>query len=273
MTLNGQAPGEGWTWEYFYPNTTKNHDITLDRVWRTGDTTVTLRARLYSTTLQLQHAGPYRHGSGSMIRSSGRSVSTAERKGLFEKTFPVRWLKEGCEPREDHFGSDAQLSEPVLSGLVRDRLHARACCERRDAHLCHRSGGGEVDRRIRVRGLPQPAVTGAGPDRERGRSARCRVLSEAGGTWAAVFDDTVSVPRRYPCRCRYRGHASARGWCARRSPGCASISTGADYIIITHALFRAAADRLAAHRASHNGVRTLPSSMCRTSMMNSTMAI
>jgi hypothetical protein len=254
VTLNGQAPGEGWAWEYFYPNTTKYYDVALDNIWRKGDTTVTLRARLFSTTRNYNSPD---HIARVWINDSlvGDVSFNGRTEGLFAKTFPVRWLKEGSNRVKI-------LSVPTLSSPNQFYLdwfeidYTRENVATRGALTCAiEPVAGTIDRRIAVRGLPQSSVRILDLSGARKISA-VSVQAEAGGTWVAVFDDTISVPRRFLVVADTATMA-VQGMVRKTFPGLRAHLTGADYIIITHALFRAAADRLAAYRASHNGVRAV----------------
>jgi hypothetical protein len=252
VTLNGQAPGEGWTWEYFYPTTNKYHDVTLDRVWRTGDTTATIRARFYSTTRNYNNPD---HIARVLVNDSlvGEISFLGRKAGMFVGTFPVRWLREGVN--HIRFASVTTLSSPNQFYLDWFEIdYAREHVATGGLLVCDVVPVvGTLDRRVRVRGLPQATVKVL--DLTTGRRLNgVSVLPEAGGTWVAVFNDTVSVARR-SLAVTDTAAASPAGLLRKTFKGVRNNATGADYIVITHAAFRAAADRLAAHRAARNGVR------------------
>ncbi|MBK7260262.1 MAG: hypothetical protein IPI01_21155 [Ignavibacteriae bacterium] len=251
VTLNGQAAGEGWAWEYFYPGTTKNHDITLDHVWRGADTTVAIVARFFSTTRNYNTPD---HIARLWMNDSliGEVSFNGRKEGKLTGSFPVRWLKEGANrlkitsiatpssPNQfylDWFDIEYPREHVVTGGMLSSTIAPLA---------------GVPDRRIRVRGLPQPAVKVLDPTG--GRLLTGVAVVSGGGTWSAVFADTVSVARTYLVVADTTTGVPP-GMGLKTMTGLRSHPTGADYIIITHGLFRAAADRLAAHRAAYNGVR------------------
>ncbi len=254
VTLNGQAAGEGWAWEYYYPTTSRTHDVTLDHVWRTGDSTVTLRARFFSTTRNYNNPD---HIARVFVNDSlvGEISFLGRKQGMFSGTFPVRLLREGLN--QIRFTSVVTPSSPnqfyldwFEIGYTRENVAADGLL------LCTVDPApGSVDRRIIVRGLPQEAVKVLDLSSGR-RLTGVTMLPENGGTWSAVFVDTVSVSRRYLTVADIAAAVPA-GMVRKTFTGLRNHATGADYIVITHAAFRAAADRLAAHRAAHNGVRAV----------------
>ncbi len=253
VTLNGQAPGEGWVWEYFYPNTLANHDFTLDNVWKTRDTSVVLRVRLFSTTRNYNNPD---HIARFWINDSLLSDIgfTGRTQGLYHVTFPSRFLKEGTNRLT--IQSVPTASSPNQFYLdwfeveyVRDHVAQSGQL------VCSVSPeSGRTNRRILGRGFPSAAIRAV--DLTNGRVFHDLVVSaEGGGTFAATFDDTVTIARRYLMVSDTSAlHITAPS--RKTFSGLRQRATGADYIIITHSQFHAAANTLAAHRGSHNGVRT-----------------
>ncbi len=254
VTLNGLAPGEGWAWEYFYPNTTANFDCTLDNVWTAGDSTATIRVRLFSTT---RYYNTPDHIARFWINDSllGEKSFQGRTQGLFLVSFPSRWLKEGANSLRiqsiptasspNQFYLDWFEIEYVRSHVA---VNGHAVCS-----LSPRAG--EPEARISVRGFPSPAIRVL--DLTTGRAIQTvTVTADGGGTYRAVFDDTLTVARRYlvvaDTSAMQVTNASRKTFAGLRQHG-----TGADYIIITHGLFRQAANTLAAHRQARNGVRAV----------------
>jgi hypothetical protein len=252
VTLNGEAAGEGWTWEYFYPNTVGQYPVALDNIWKTRDTAVTLRVRLYSTTRSYNTPD---HIARFWINDSllGEKSFNGRTEGLFQVTFSSRLLNEGSNTlRIQSISTASSLNQFYLDWFEIDyvRTHVaqagHALCS-----IAPQSGANSV--RVMARGFPSAGIRAL--DLTNGRVFQdVRVSAEAGGTFAALFDDTLHVPRRYllvadtsALQVPEPGRKTFAG--LRNHPA------GADYIVITHSLFRSAANTLAAHREAVNGVR------------------
>lgn len=253
VTLNGQAPGEGWAWEYFYPNTLVNHDFTLDNVWRIGDTTVTLRVRLYSTTLNYNTPD---HVARFWMNDSllGELSFNGRKEGLYRVSFPVRLLKEGTNRLS--IQSIPTASSPNQFYLDWFELdYVRAHVARSGQLICSISPrNGVADYRITTRGFPSSMIRVL--DLNNGRILQdIAVAPEGGGTYTVQFDDTLRSERRYLVAADSSA-MQVQGLARKTFAGLRQNTAGADYIILTHSLFRSAANILAAHRQVRNSVRT-----------------
>jgi hypothetical protein len=253
ITTNGPVAGEGWVWEYYYPGTTYSHSFTLDNFQGTTDTTAVLRVSFYSTTL---HYNTPDHIARLWVNDSlaGELSFIGRQKGWFEHPIPARWLHEGANTLR--ITSVTTPSTPNQFYLDWFEIDA----PRRNA-----AAGNQLLVKVDpVPGSPVVSINADGfvssvlrvLDVTHGRIIQgASIVDGGGGNFSVSFKDTVTSAREY----LIVADADALPVASRTSgtfQGIRQSSGGADYIVITHGLFRTVAERIAAHRASHNGVRT-----------------
>ncbi|MCK5571364.1 MAG: hypothetical protein KAJ12_01325, partial [Bacteroidetes bacterium] len=94
VTENDPVPGEGWAWEYYFPNTTIDHSFEIDRVDTAGGSMAELRVRLFSTTL---HYNDPDHIARFWLNDSllGEIGFTGREGVTFEQDVPLSLLRDG----------------------------------------------------------------------------------------------------------------------------------------------------------------------------------
>jgi hypothetical protein len=253
ITQTGPVAGEGWAWSYFYPNTSSTFPFTLDQPAVPASDSAVITVRLFSTTLPRSTPD---HIARFWINDSltGEVQFAGRTQGAFRAAFPSSWLKDGAN-------AIRIMSIPTLSAPNQFYLdwfeieYTRQHVARDGQLLCTVLPNlGSPAGRITATGFPDAAIGVYDLTRSR-RLSGTTVTGDAGSGYAVAFDDTISEARRYLMVSD--GSASAVPQVTRKTfTGLREFSGGADYIIITHGNFRAAANTLAAHRAAFNGVRT-----------------
>jgi hypothetical protein len=247
---NAEIPGEGWVWEYYYPNSSYEHPFLLDSLDDSSPAAV--RVRLYSTTLRYSipdHRARFWLNDSLLgdLEFRGRDEAT------FEADIPAGWLRTGSNSLR--ITSIPTLSSPNQFYLnwieIFHRQFLRAAGEQMMFAAEPGTSGGNHS--FVASGFHSSAIEVYDISGGR-RLSGLLVEGDSLSGYSVTFDDTVSVERRYLVR-------SELGWFGPGTIGGRVISdirspaSGADYLVITHGRFRAAATELAVHRATTNGVR------------------
>jgi hypothetical protein len=250
ITQNGDVPGEGWVWDYYYPGTSLSHDFTLDSIDFRQET-VSLRVRLYGTTIH--SVTPDHHAQIWVNDSLAGEVSFEGREGtLFSASIPQSWLVTG----NNRLRIASLPTTNTVNQFYLDWFEAEYFRNLRasNGQLTFTLGPGNPVR-ASVAGMPNPFIEIV--DVATGRLLEgITVSGDSSAGFVATFEDTISVSRTYVAFARGSElPASIRA--GKAFADLRSNTTGADYIIVTHGDFLSAAQRLAAERRSFSGVRAV----------------
>ncbi|MBP1658130.1 MAG: hypothetical protein H6Q31_2731, partial [Bacteroidetes bacterium] len=247
ITRNGGTPGEGWVWEYYYPGTSLSHTFMLDSIDASQGAAV-LRVRLYGTTL---HSVTPDHRAQVWVNDSlAGEIGFDGRAGVvFAGAIPTSWLTTGANRvRIVSLPTANSINQFYLDWFEVDYPRMLRAV---DGRLTFTLDPGSI--RVSVSGLPGPDITVA--DISTGRLVGgVAVSGDSLSGFTATFDDTASTSRTYVVVAR-GSEMPAQIRPGKSFTDLRTSSAGADYIIVTHGDFLAAAERLAAERRSFNGVR------------------
>jgi len=254
VSENGPVAGEGWVWDYYYPNSVYDYPFEIDHLDTTGGVQARLRVRLFSTTLNYNDPD---HIARFWLNDSllGEVGFTGRTGVTFENDLPAGLLREGnntlrimsvpTPSSPNQFYLDwFDLEYPRLHVATANQLLVEPVAQGR-ADPVPIYAGGFTSPLIEVFDL-------AGGRRILGGSVSGDSISGYGITFA----DSLEVSRAYAI--------VAEGGARDILPPEAKVftdirvqTTGADYIIVAHRDFYTSAARLAAHRHTTNGVRTV----------------
>ncbi len=255
ISTNSNTPGKGWTWggppEFFFPNTIRTYSFDVDQI-DTANATGGLRVRLFGTTSPYP---PVSHHARFWINDSlvGDRMFPQRTEGLLDTTFPIGWLKPGSNvlkiqslPTEagpnqfylDWFEVEYQRFLRALNNqlLFTTPAYVTGGPVRFEA-------GGFSRRAIEVYDLANGRVIPGGT-----------VTGDSLSGFSVSFNDTLSQARTYIVL-DTSGHYPVPPMSRKRFTDIRQSPAGADLIIITHRDFSPAAEQLAAHRRSQNGIR------------------
>ncbi|MEW6511512.1 MAG: C25 family cysteine peptidase [Bacteroidota bacterium] len=253
ITVNGTVPGEGWVWEYYYPGSVLSHSFSVDSL-DTPSSSATIRVRLYSTTPNF--ATP-NHLARFWVNDSllGTTTFPGRQEGRFEASFPARWLVPGT--------NILKIQSDPPSGMIVNQFYLdwfeieynrllRATADQLVFASPASSGGGVL--RFTVSGFTSPAIEVFDLVGRR-QILGGVVTGDSAAGYAVAFQDSFSTARRYVVVAT-GGVRNVLPVSGKMFKDIRANATGADYIIVSHRDFLPAAQQLAAHRQSINGVRT-----------------
>jgi hypothetical protein len=252
ITQNGPVTGEGWVWSYFYPNTTTSFPFMLDHRFIVAGDSAIITVKLFSTTL---HYNTPDHIARFWVNDSlaGEVQFNGRNRGFFRAAVPAAWLKDGT--------NSLKITSVPTPSLVNQfyldwfEVEYTRVLYATDGSLVFAGNPGSGVAAYTVDGFPDSLIEVYDLATLRKVSGGAVTGPGANG-FAVVFKDSLGSQHRYVVaseagRRPVQGIRGKEFADLRRRPG------GADYMIVTHRLFLTAAQLLAAHRASHNGVRTL----------------
>jgi hypothetical protein len=249
ITNNGTVPGEGWVWEYYYPGTTLTHTFMLDSI-DAGQGTAAVRVRLCGTTLH--SITPDHHAQMWVNDSLAGEIDFDGRAGVvFSRSIPTAWLVQGVNQLRIASSPTANsINQFYLDWYEIDYPRILRTV---DGQLTFTLGPGAPGR-ASISGLPGPEVDVV--DISTGRLMHdVLVTGDSSAGFTATFQDTLSSFRHYMV-CAHGAEKPCSIMPSKIFMDLRSSPAGADYIIVTHADFLPAAQRLAVERHSFNGVRT-----------------
>lgn len=243
-----QAPGEGWVWEYYYPNSQFSHPFVVDSLAHDA-ATATCRVRLYGTTLNSTQKARFWLNDSLL----GEVSFGARQVGMFTSSFPVGWLHPGTNILRILSDTPQLINQFYLDWF--EIAYSRTL-RASNNQLVFTSAGSRENVLVTqtVRGFTTPAIEAFDLSTGR-RIVGGTVSDEGGGQFALTFQDTPSRPRIYAVV----GGVSTTVVRPVETKAFKDIRVsagGADYVIITHRNFLASAQQLAAFRQTTNGVRT-----------------
>jgi len=244
-------PGETWIWQMLPGNSVFKTDLMLQNV-ATSAPLCTLRGRVRGVTVT--PADPDHHSqfwlNGSLI---GEIFYDNNEEVIFRAVFPSSLLREGKNSFELHERQDtgAQYDQVYLDWLEISYWRNYVAS---DHFLSFREPEGVSQglARYQITNLRNPEILLF--DRTQAQLLTgFAVEPGAPGQFAVTFTDTVTPGREYFIAAPEARKRPAAILANQPSQWRAS-SNAAEYLIITHAAFRAAAERLAAYRREHDGL-------------------
>ena len=252
INLPGPVPGKGWIWEYYFPNSTLAHTFVLDAI-DTQQTQSTLRIWLFGTT---SNSPPVSHKAMFWMNDSlVGEISFGQRTGaLFNAEFPTAWLKNGTNTLTiKSVDTGTSPNGFYLDWFEIDYVRYLRATGNQLVFTSPPSSGA-LSAKFTVSGFSNPQIDVIDINGKR-RIDGGVVTGDSTQGYSVAFQDTFSSARAYVVVCS-SGQLAVPKLTQKVFSDLRSNGEGADYIIITHKDFLPAAQRLAAHRRTVNGVRT-----------------
>jgi hypothetical protein len=250
-------PGKGWYWSDFTSSVTRIYPFTTDTVQRKTGIRATLRARFYGMTVCSGSGcvAPSRHRAFLYInRKLIDSVSwTQNTEMIYSGTFPDSILRKGLDTlrvtSKTWAASDSNISKFYLDWF--EVTYPRPLISTTGTLKFTAAPTGKATTAYTINGIPGDSATII--DLTNGRMITNHTnISPT----SFMFTDSVSVPRNY-----YIVKDSAKlipdAMIQKTFADLRVNNTGADYVVITHPLFRSEADRLAQFRSAHDRLRAI----------------
>ena len=248
------VPGEGWYWSNFYPGTATGFNFTVQNVVATAETNAVLRVRFNGMS---QHSATPDHIAKVTLNSTdlGQVGFDFTSDTVFTVSFPSTLLKEGTNTLTvQSLTTQAQINEFYLDWFeVSYECAFKAISDQ--LTFTSQGSSGSAPTQYTVSSFQSAAIDVYNLT-DRKKFTNVRIVPGTDGGVAVTFHDTASVSKQYivvaddqklrPARMEMKQFKDIR-----------NNPSGADYIIITHRLFRQSADRLANYRASQMGVRSV----------------
>ena len=252
------TPGEGWAWgasvqEEFFPNTTREFQFTLSHADTLTTQQASLRVRLVSATAANEFTPNHKARFWINDSLAGEVTFPGRTSAIFSGNIPRSWLRNGLNVLKImSVQTPNVVNRFYLDWFETDYVqNFRAT----DNQLFFAFPPPNVLNRLTfaTTGFFSPQIEVF--DLQTKRMITSTRVTTVGGTYSLTFRDSLSTPRSYvvvaPGGARPVSSVMQKFFTDIRAN-----AQGADYIIITHRLFISAAQRLAAHRQTVNGVRT-----------------
>jgi hypothetical protein len=252
---NDDVPGETWYWDYYFPNTQISHNFVLDSIDAAAGSMARVRVWFYGMTF-VSPPPPIGYQARVWINDSlVGDKSWPQRTGaLFDVAFPIAWLKNGTNTLTvasvdigvtvSKFGLDwFEIDYPRFLKAADNQLTFNAQPP---------TGGGVVLFTVSNFSTPQIDVFDMTGKRQ---ITGATITGNTTTGYSIAFKDTLSVAKKYTVLCS-SGQFAVLPMVKKQFSDIRVNTQGADYIIVTNKKFRPAAEQLAAHRHSINGVRT-----------------
>lgn len=250
-----QVPGEGWTWgqppEWLFAGTSRTYSFTLDTIdWNM--TSSGIRVRTFGTTAPSPSVS---HHARFWINDSlvGDITFPQRSEGFLSNIFPTGIL--GTDTGTLKISSIPTESGPNQFYLDWFEIDYWRYLRARNNQLFFVSptSSGPNPALFTVDGFTNPQIdvfdlTG------RRRIAGGTITGTPGSGYSIAFRDTFSTAKKYLVVCS-GGPRSVLPLSPKTFTDIRVNATGADYMIISHKFFMAAAQRLGAHRQAVNNVR------------------
>ena len=248
------VPGEGWYWSDFFPGTTTNFDFSLQNVVGLPESNAVLRIRLNGMT---QHSATPDHMAKVTLNGTalGQVGFDFTSDTVFTISFSSALLREGTNTLTvQSLATAASVNKFYLDWFeVSYECAYKAISDQ--LTFSSQGSSGNTPTQYAISGFQSAAIDVYNlTDRKKFTNVRIAPSLDVGV--AVTFHDTASVSKQYivvaddqklkPARMELRQFKDIR-----------NNPSGADYIIITHRLFKQSAERLANYRASQMGVRAV----------------
>jgi hypothetical protein len=248
------VPGEGWYWSDFYPGTTTNFDFSLQNVIADAPMNAVLRVRLNGMT---QHLATPDHTAKLTLNGTdlGEVGFDFTSDTVFTVSFSSSLLREGTNTLTvQSLATAASVNKFYVDWFeVNYQCAFKAISDQFPFNS--QGSGGSTPTRYTITGFQSATIDAYNlTDRKKFTNARIAPVPDAG--FAITFDDTASVNKQYLVVADDQKLKPA-GMELRQFKDIRNNPSGADYIIITHRLFKQFADQLSNYRASQMGVRAV----------------
>ncbi len=258
ITDNGPVPGEGWVWDYYFPGTVNSHPFTIDNIDATNGPTSTLRLRLFSTT---PHFNQVDHDAKLFINDSlvNELMFQGRTEQLVSTTFPTSFIN-GFS-RSQQLVNDLKIRSIPTASIPNQfyldwfEIDYQRSLQAQGNQLFFQSppSSGTNPALFTVTGFSNSSIDIFDLTGKRKVTGGI-VTGDSLSGYSIAFRDTFSTVKNY----LVVSTGGQRPVLPLDSKVFADIRVniaGADYLIISHRLFLPAAQQLAAHRQSVNGVR------------------
>ncbi len=241
--------GEGWVWQYFYPNSTSNFDFTIDSIDYSNDT-ANFKIRFFGITGNFPGID---HHARFWLNDSlvGEVMFEARTPGEFAGSLPSQWLKVGLNTLR----ITSVPTTVVVNAFYLDwfEIEYPRVLRATNNQLYFSAIGNPSPSEFIITGFTNSSISVH--DLTQGRVIGGMVTGDSTTGFAIRFSDSVIVPRSF---------AVVAGGGGRMTPPIRKKMftnirvnpQGADYVIISYRDFLPSAQQLAAHRSAVNGLRT-----------------
>lgn len=248
-------PGETWYWKLYFPNNEFTYNLALDTIDAAAGPTSKLRVWFYGTTTS-SSPPPVSHRARIWLNDSliGDKAFSQRKGALLDTTFPASWMMNGTNVLRvrsmdtgvipNQFYLDwIELNYSRFLVATNDQLEFVAPIA---------SGGSPVLFTVAGFSIPQIDVFDV-----TGKRQITGGVVTGNGTigYSIAFKDTLSIPKKYLVVAA-SGRLPVFPMVKKQFSDIRVNAQGADYLTITHRNFRTAAQQLATHRQTTNGVRT-----------------
>ncbi|HXF99973.1 MAG TPA: C25 family cysteine peptidase [Bacteroidota bacterium] len=260
------VPGEGWAWgepsQWFFPTAVREYSFTLDQVEPSDSSSgfqATLRVRLASTTLN--YATPNHHARFWLLDSTlqplllGEVTFPGRSTVVYTVSFPQSYLRNGTNILRIQSlptGTGSNPNQFYLDWFEVD-YHRRLGAVNDQLNFSMPAQAGASRTTFHASGFSSPQIEVF--DAATKRQITGTAITPSGSEYTIAFRDTLQTARLYVVVAA--GGARPVPRVTRKVFTDIRVNPqGADYIIVTHSNFLPAAQQLAQHRQSRNGVRT-----------------
>lgn len=250
------VPGEGWYWQTFVSGQTFKFPFTLDTLQRSTGVPVQLKARFYGMTICQSSSckSPSRQSALLYVNRTfvGELDWTDNNEGIFTGMFPDSILRAGLDTvqisSKTWSPADSNISEFYLDWF--EVNYPRPIKALNGSVLFTVPTPGKDTMAYVVKGIPRDSASVYDLTDSR------RILNLLPyGSQAFVFSDTATTQKTYYV-VKQSSKLTPAHMAGKTFSNLRVNAHGADYIVITHSLFRSEANRLAQYRASANKLRT-----------------
>lgn len=249
-------PGEGWAWgeppDWFFPTATREYAFVVDEVAAGPVLQAGIRVRLVSTTLNYTTPN---HRARFWVNDSlvGEVTFPGRTSVVFNATIPQSWLRSGTN--QLRIQSILTLASPNQFYLDWFEVDYERRLRAGDNQLAVVAGQASQLTRttFTASGFTNSQIEAF--DLSTMRQITSAHITQDEDGYSIAFRDTLAVPRSYIVV----GGGGARPVSSVTQKMFTDIrvnASGADYVVITHKNFLTAAQQLATHRQTVNGVRT-----------------
>ncbi len=244
--------GEGWAWgtfdQWFFPNSTRTYSFSLDAIDTSSSQNASIRIRLVSTTPNF--ATPNHYARFWVNDSLLGEITFAGRTSVtFSGSVPQTWIRSGTNVlRIQSIPTQSSTNQFYLDWFQIDYDRRLRAVENQLVYNFSRQSGPASLRFV------TDGFTGGEAQAFDIPTARVLTGTSTGGG-VLTFRDTVLSSQRLYVVVTSAGAKPVPPLVRHSFRDIRVSSQGADYIIITHRNFLAAAQQLATHRQTSNNVR------------------
>ncbi|HLX11423.1 MAG TPA: C25 family cysteine peptidase, partial [Bacteroidota bacterium] len=250
------VPGEGWYWTPFYSGQSKNLSFAIDTIARKTGTLVQIKARFYGMTICTGGGciAPSRHEASVSVNSFyvGTIDWTDNTEAIFTGTMPDSMLKKGG----NLFTVASKAWDPSAMNITEFYIdwfqvtYPHPYLTSGGNLTCTLAPSSNQYRSFVVNGMSKDSATVFDTDNGRLLTNLIKITSTS-----FVVSDTATVLHHYSITAA-SGKKKPSILIGKTFANLRNPSLAADYVVITHSLFKTDATRLAQFRQTHNKLRT-----------------